>query len=143
MIEHALNFVIIIASHTMPHVIIIIILTVVVRVTPPSLLVLNDTEIELMCQSYQDFGSSSSIHWFMNRSKLFSPDLYHHDPDWENNVHKIEFNATVTASLNLNNTNFRCVIENDDGEFPSNDVLLVILTGELANNMISIGFRMA
>lgn len=107
-----------------------------VIVTPPDLLVLNDTKIALTCQS--DLDRSSSIRWFMNGSMLLSESHYpefYHNPDLDNNIYKIEFNATVTASLNLNNTNFSCVIENDRDELPiaSNDVLLVILTGELAN----------
>lgn len=102
-------------------------------VTPPALLVPNDTKIVLSCQPRSYLGSGSSIRWYMNRTTLISQqsDFYHHDPDWENNIHKVEFSATVTASLNINNTNFSCLIHNDSGSFWSNNVSLVILSGEL------------
>lgn len=105
-----------------------------VIVTPPALLVPNDTKIVLSCQPRSDLDSGLSIQWFMNRTTLISQQnrsFYHHDPDWENNIHKIEFNATVTASLNVNNTNFSCLIDNDSDSFWSNNVSLAILTGEL------------
>ena len=105
-----------------------------VIVTPPALLVPNDTRIVLSCQPPSDLDSDLSIQWYMNRTTLITKqnrDFYHHDPDWEDNIHKIEFNATVTASLNVNNTNFSCLIDNDSGRLWSNDVSLAILTSEL------------
>ena len=98
-------------------------------VTPPALIVPNNTKIVLTCQVHADVHNALSVRWYMNRLQLISRSFYH-DPD--NNIHKIEFNAT--AGMDVNYTNISCLIDNDSGMNWSNNVSLEILPGECLNN---------
>ena len=110
-----------------------------VIVTPPALLVPNNTKIVLTCHVHivHDVGPSP-LRWIKNRTDLIEGDdqnfITYVDAVRKNNytIHKLEFNAT--SNMNVNNTKLSCLIDSHDcGGCESNNTSLVILTGEYPN----------